>query len=70
MSSLNLCQIVGDGDCGETCAAGAKAILDALDNGLGKDGEVINVLRYLTGECSIITKVFSHGADRACRANR
>ncbi|KAG5652494.1 hypothetical protein H0H81_004851 [Sphagnurus paluster] len=41
--------IVGDGDCGETCAAGAKAVLDALDAGLGSDGEVVGVLRRLTG---------------------
>ncbi|KAJ7119555.1 Dak1 domain-containing protein [Mycena epipterygia] len=40
--------IVGDGDCGETCAAGAQAVLTALDNGLGSDGEVVNVLRLLT----------------------
>ncbi|KAJ6590569.1 Dak1 domain-containing protein [Mycena vulgaris] len=40
--------IIGDGDCGETCAAGAQAVLKALDNGLGSDGEVVNVLRLLT----------------------
>ncbi|KAJ7471889.1 Dak1 domain-containing protein [Mycena latifolia] len=40
--------IVGDGDCGETCAQGAQAVLTALDNGLGSDGEVVNVLRLLT----------------------
>ncbi|KAJ7641469.1 Dak1 domain-containing protein [Roridomyces roridus] len=40
--------IVGDGDCGETCAAGAQAVLSALDNGLGSDGEVVNLLRLLT----------------------
>ncbi|KAJ7904951.1 Dak1 domain-containing protein [Mycena leptocephala] len=40
--------IVGDGDCGETCAAGAQAVLTALENGLGSDGEVVNVLRLLT----------------------
>ncbi len=41
-------QIVGDGDCGETCAAGSKAILRALDDGLGKDGDLVGVLREVT----------------------
>lgn len=40
--------IVGDGDCGETCAAGSKAILRALDDGLGKDGDLVGVLREVT----------------------
>ncbi|KAF5345746.1 hypothetical protein D9758_011874 [Tetrapyrgos nigripes] len=40
--------IVGDGDCGETCAAGATAVLKALDEGLGKDGDLVSVLRELT----------------------
>ncbi|KAK1222254.1 hypothetical protein PQX77_014887 [Marasmius sp. AFHP31] len=40
--------IVGDGDCGETCANGAKAVLKALDEGLGNDGELVSVLRNLT----------------------
>ncbi|KAH8826708.1 Dak1 domain-containing protein [Flagelloscypha sp. PMI_526] len=40
--------IVGDGDCGETCAAGSKAVLDALDKGLGADGELVSLLRELT----------------------
>ncbi|KAF8151786.1 Dak1 domain-containing protein [Crassisporium funariophilum] len=40
--------IVGDGDCGETCARGAQAILDAVASGLGSDGEVVEVLRLLT----------------------
>ena len=41
-------QIVGDGDCGETCAAGAKAVLEALDHGLGEDGDIVNLFRELT----------------------
>ncbi|KDR72886.1 hypothetical protein GALMADRAFT_252217 [Galerina marginata CBS 339.88] len=40
--------IVGDGDCGETCANGAKAVLNAVDHGLGADGEIVEVLRQLT----------------------
>ncbi|ODN82872.1 dihydroxyacetone kinase [Cryptococcus amylolentus CBS 6039] len=40
--------IVGDGDCGETCALGAKATLQALENGLGSDGELIKFFRVLT----------------------
>ncbi|KAG7442219.1 dihydroxyacetone kinase [Guyanagaster necrorhizus] len=40
--------IVGDGDCGETCAAGSKAILKALDDGLGEDGDLVGVLRDVT----------------------
>ncbi|THU79797.1 Dak1-domain-containing protein [Dendrothele bispora CBS 962.96] len=40
--------IVGDGDCGETCAAGATAVLKALDEGLGDDGDLVRVLRELT----------------------
>ena len=55
--------IVGDGDCGETCANGAKAVLKALDNGLGNDGELVGVLRDLTeiidGEgCFLYSKPF------------
>jgi dihydroxyacetone kinase len=41
-------QIVGDGDCGETCAAGAKAVLEALGTGLGEDGDIVNLFRELT----------------------
>lgn len=41
-------QIVGDGDCGETCAAGAKAVLEALKSGLGSDGDIVNLFRELT----------------------
>ncbi|KAK7446302.1 hypothetical protein VKT23_014508 [Stygiomarasmius scandens] len=40
--------IIGDGDCGETCAAGASAVMKALDDGLGKDGDLVSVLRELT----------------------
>ncbi|KAL1665340.1 Dak1 domain-containing protein [Schizophyllum commune] len=40
--------IVGDGDCGETCANGAKAVLASLDAGLGADGDLVGVLRALT----------------------
>ncbi|KIY72772.1 Dak1-domain-containing protein, partial [Cylindrobasidium torrendii FP15055 ss-10] len=40
--------IVGDGDCGETCAAGSKAIIEALDTGLGKDGDLVHTLREVT----------------------
>ncbi|OZJ04492.1 hypothetical protein BZG36_02667 [Bifiguratus adelaidae] len=40
--------IVGDGDCGETCAMGAKAVLDAIDKGLGSDGDVVHLLREIT----------------------
>jgi len=41
-------QIVGDGDCGETCAAGAKAVLESLKSGLGDDGDIVNLFRELT----------------------
>lgn len=40
--------IVGDGDCGETCANGAKALLKALDDKLGADGNVVQLLRDVT----------------------
>ncbi|KIY44664.1 dihydroxyacetone kinase [Fistulina hepatica ATCC 64428] len=40
--------IVGDGDCGETCYNGAKAVIDALNSGLGCDGELVGLLRKLT----------------------
>ncbi|KAF9039619.1 Dak1-domain-containing protein [Hymenopellis radicata] len=40
--------IVGDGDCGETCAIGAKAVMAALDKGLGKDGDLVATLRDIT----------------------
>ncbi|KAK7036706.1 hypothetical protein VNI00_011371 [Paramarasmius palmivorus] len=40
--------IVGDGDCGETCANGAKAVLKALDDGLCDSGELVGVLNTLT----------------------
>jgi dihydroxyacetone kinase len=41
-------QIVGDGDCGETCANGAKAVLGALKTGLGSDGDLVHLFRELT----------------------
>lgn len=41
-------QIVGDGDCGETCAQGAQAVLAALKDGLGEDGDLVNLFRELT----------------------
>jgi dihydroxyacetone kinase len=40
--------IVGDGDCGETCANGAKAVLSALREGLGSDGDLVDLFRELT----------------------
>ncbi|WVQ70545.1 dihydroxyacetone kinase [Cryptococcus sp. DSM 104548] len=40
--------IVGDGDCGETCALGAKATLQALKDGLGSDGDLVKFFRVLT----------------------
>nr|ODN96149.1 dihydroxyacetone kinase [Cryptococcus depauperatus CBS 7855] len=40
--------IVGDGDCGETCALGAKATLKALKDGLGSDGDLVKFFRVLT----------------------
>ncbi|WVQ85797.1 dihydroxyacetone kinase [Cryptococcus sp. DSM 104549] len=40
--------IVGDGDCGETCALGAKAVLKALDEGIGSDGDLVKLFRVLT----------------------
>lgn len=40
--------IVGDGDCGETCAQGAEAVLKHLKQGLGKDGDVVGLFRELT----------------------
>ncbi|KAK8850558.1 dihydroxyacetone kinase [Kwoniella newhampshirensis] len=40
--------IVGDGDCGETCALGAKGVLKALDKGLGSDGDLVRLFRVLT----------------------
>jgi dihydroxyacetone kinase len=47
--------IVGDGDCGETCANGAKAVLGALKEGLGADGDLVDLFRELSeiidGEC-------------------
>lgn len=45
---ISLCQIVGDGDCGETCAQGAQGVLDALKEGLGEDGDLVNLFRELT----------------------
>jgi dihydroxyacetone kinase len=39
---------VGDGDCGETCASGAKAVLEALKTGLGSDGDLVHLFRELT----------------------
>lgn len=41
-------QIVGDGDCGETCASGAQAVLQALKSDLGSDGDVVELFRELT----------------------
>ena len=40
--------IVGDGDCGETCAQGATAVLGAIKSGLGSDGDVVHLFRELT----------------------
>ncbi|WWC92347.1 dihydroxyacetone kinase [Kwoniella dendrophila CBS 6074] len=42
--------IVGDGDCGETCALGAKGVLEALNNDkkLGLNGDLITLFRDLT----------------------
>ncbi|OCF38378.1 dihydroxyacetone kinase [Kwoniella heveanensis CBS 569] len=40
--------IVGDGDCGETCALGAKAVLASLKKGLGADGDLVQLFRVLT----------------------
>ena len=40
--------IVGDGDCGETCANGAKGVLEALKNGMGSDGDLVQLFRMLT----------------------
>ncbi|ORY26018.1 Dak1 domain-domain-containing protein [Naematelia encephala] len=40
--------IVGDGDCGETCALGAKGVLVALEQGLGSDGDLVQLFRVLT----------------------
>ncbi|ORY31220.1 Dak1 domain-domain-containing protein [Naematelia encephala] len=40
--------IVGDGDCGETCANGAKAVLEAIKGGLGQDGDLVHLFRLLT----------------------
>ncbi|WVQ95651.1 dihydroxyacetone kinase [Kwoniella sp. CBS 9459] len=40
--------IVGDGDCGETCALGAKGVLAALKKGLGADGDLVQLFRVLT----------------------
>ncbi|WVF68211.1 dihydroxyacetone kinase [Kwoniella sp. CBS 6097] len=40
--------IVGDGDCGETCALGAKAVLSSLKKGLGADGDLVQLFRVLT----------------------
>ncbi|KAL7422835.1 hypothetical protein Q5752_002131 [Cryptotrichosporon argae] len=40
--------IVGDGDCGETCAMGANAVLAALGQGLGTPGELVGLFRELT----------------------
>ncbi|WWC72612.1 dihydroxyacetone kinase [Kwoniella pini CBS 10737] len=40
--------IVGDGDCGETCALGAKGVLEALNKGLGSNGDLVELFRTLT----------------------
>ncbi|WOO82040.1 Dihydroxyacetone kinase [Vanrija pseudolonga] len=40
--------IVGDGDCGETCENGGKAVLEAVKNGLGRSGELVALFRELT----------------------
>lgn len=40
--------IVGDGDCGETCEMGGRAVLAAVKNGLGADGDLVHLFRELT----------------------
>ncbi|ORX40992.1 Dak1 domain-domain-containing protein [Kockovaella imperatae] len=41
--------IVGDGDCGETCAMGAKGVLEAIESHhLGSDGDLVTFFRELT----------------------
>ncbi|BEI92353.1 uncharacterized protein CcaverHIS019_0411730 [Cutaneotrichosporon cavernicola] len=40
--------IVGDGDCGETCEMGGLAVLKAVKEGLGKDGDLVTLFRDLT----------------------
>lgn len=40
--------IVGDGDCGETCENGGKAVLKAVKEGLGADGDLVHLFRELT----------------------
>ena len=46
---LTTLQIVGDGDCGETCASGANGVLEQLQHGLGADGDLVQLFRLLTG---------------------
>lgn len=40
--------IVGDGDCGETCELGGKAVLQAVKDGLGANGDLVTLFRELT----------------------
>lgn len=40
--------IVGDGDCGETCELGGQAVIKAVKEGLGKDGDLVTLFRDLT----------------------
>lgn len=40
--------IVGDGDCGETCEMGGQAVIKAVKDGLGKDGDLVGLFRDLT----------------------
>lgn len=40
--------VVGDGDCGETCAAGANAVLAALDSGALASTDLVALFRELT----------------------
>ncbi|WVR08631.1 dihydroxyacetone kinase [Kwoniella sp. DSM 27419] len=65
--------IVGDGDCGETCALGAKGVLAALKKGLGADGDLVQLFRVLTqviddsmgGTLGAIFSIFLAGATTA-----
>lgn len=40
--------IVGDGDCGETCELGGQAVLKAVKDGLGANGDLVTLFRDLT----------------------
>ncbi|EIW70120.1 hypothetical protein TREMEDRAFT_29967 [Tremella mesenterica DSM 1558] len=65
--------IVGDGDCGETCASGAHAVLKAIEDGVGSDGDVVNLFRELTeiiddacgGTLGAIISIFLAGMTNA-----